>query len=165
MGGGGVECDSWWFGLGWILRRDERCRESVCSWKKRNFIAFPSPPLPFSSHLLYSIHWLPNARIKQCCAENNLAGNGNWSIWSWTWRRNFYDKKNVYFFLFFLPFYVLQACILLLGYSRRQHVLLGHIQILSPTRADTRCGGHLDTYERSRLLPMLQFNVSYLNER
>ena len=30
--------------------------------------------------LIQCMYWLPNARIKQCCAENNLAGNGNWSI-------------------------------------------------------------------------------------
>lgn len=48
--------------------------EFVAEKKGGNLIASPI------TSLIQYMYRLPNARIKQCCAENNLAGNGNWSI-------------------------------------------------------------------------------------
>ena len=134
-----------WYGGG-FLSGNERCSKWVCSWKKGNLIASPI------TSLIQCMYWLPNVRIKQCCAENNLAGNGNWSIWSWTSYRNFYSRK----YILFCTCY--KHAFLLLDYSHGQHFLLR-----TYSNSVTLIPGVVVSCSRTCLVP--QYNVSYLSVR
>jgi len=162
----GVGRDSWWFGMGaadfWVGMRGA-ASEFVAEKRGGGWNLIASS----ITSLIQYMYWLPNARIKQCCAENNLAGNGNWSIWSWTSCLNFYSIKYILFSLIVFPpppSLATPTCysraFLQLAYSHGQHFLLR-----TYLNSVALIPGLVVSWSRTRLVPAMQFNVSYLSAR